>query len=64
MKNENKCPRCGAELVPDEIGDAFCRCGNRVTFGPGGVVIGVKPLDEGWQDSYADLLQVEDCLTR
>ena len=50
------CPRCGRGLVPDEIGDAFCGCGNRITFSLGDV-IGVKPLDDGWETAYADVLQ-------
>jgi hypothetical protein len=50
------CPRCKRPLVPDEIGDAFCGCGNRITFSFGDV-IGVKPLDTGWETAYADVLQ-------
>ena len=50
------CPRCVKPLVPDEIGDAFCGCGNRITFSFGDV-IGVKPLADGWKESYADVLQ-------
>jgi len=50
------CPRCRRPLVPDEIGDAFCWCGNRITFSFGDV-IGIKPLDAGWETAYADVLQ-------
>jgi hypothetical protein len=56
VKGKVECPFCRRELEPDEIGDAYCMCGHRVTCS-GSMVIGTKPLPDGWESTYADVLQ-------